>query len=101
MSMACQEVIYLRQNLLQEILGETLSAVIMCDNQGALALSKNPTKHSKAKHIDIRFHFVRECYTNNLVDLNYVPTNDNFADIFTKPPKKFLLEKFSTFIFGK
>ena len=74
---------------------------MLCDNQGALAMSKNPTKHSKAKNVDNRFHSVRECYTNNLVDLKYVSSNDNCADIFTKPPKKHLLEKFSSFIFGK
>jgi len=72
-----------------------------CDNQGALALSKNPTKHSKAKHIDIRYHFVRECYEKGVLELEYIPSNDNYADIFTKPPKKFLLEKFTCVIFGQ
>ena len=71
--------------------------MISCDNQGALALSKNPTKHSKAKQIDIRYHFVREFYEkgNRMLELKYAPSNDNFADIFTKPPKKFVLEKFA------
>ena len=77
-----------------------VNSLMSCDNQGAIALSKNPTKHSKAKHIDIRYHFVRECHEKGVLDLKYVPSNDNFADIFTKPPKKFLLEKFTHFIFG-
>ena len=101
MSIACQEIIYLKENLLLDFLGAKPNAVMSCDNQGAIALSKNPTKHSKAKHIDIRYHFVRECYEKNVLKLKYIPSNDNCADIFTKPPKKFLLEKFETFIFGQ
>jgi len=80
--------------------GVKVDCLISCDNQGAIALSKNPIKHSKAKHIDIRYHFVRECHEKGLLELKYVPSNSNFADIFTKPPKKFLLEKFASFIFG-
>ena len=101
MSIACQEILYLKQNLLSEMLNDDLFALMFCDNQGALALCKNPTNHSRAKHIDIRYHFIRECYVKNLIALDYVPSNDNCADIFTKPPKKFLLEKFSKFLFGK
>ena len=100
MSIASQEIVYLKQNLLSEMLNEKLCAIMYCDNQGALALSKNPTNHSKAKHIDIRHHFVRECHVNNLITYDYIQSNDNCADIFTKPPKKLFLEKFSGFIFG-
>ena len=101
MSIVCQEVVFLKKHLLSEMLGIDLSSLILCDNQGAIALSKNPTKHSKAKHIDIRYHFVRESLANYLIDVDYVPSNENFADIFTKPPKKFLLEKFNIYIFGR
>lgn len=100
MSIACQEIIYLKESLLVDFVGVKVNCSLSCDNQGAIALSKNPTKHSKAKHIDIRYHFVRECHTKGLLELKYIPSNDNFADIFTKPPKKFLLENFMTFIFG-
>ena len=99
LSVACQEVIYLKY-LLNDILNDDLPTVIANDNQGAISLVKNPTKHSKAKHIDIRYHFVRECYDNELMSLIYVPSNENYADIFTKPPKKFLLQKFNSYIFG-
>ena len=100
MSLLWQEIIYLKNNLAPDVLGDELSATIYCDNQGALALAKKPTKHSKAKHIDIRYHFIRECYGNNMIHLKFVASNDNYADIFTKPSKKFLLEKFFRFIFG-
>ena len=99
MSLLCQEIIYLKNNLAPDIINEGLHTSIVCDNQGALALAKNPEKHSKTKHIDIRYHFVREFYQNNKVDLKFVSSNDNYADIFTKPPKKFLLEKSSSYIF--
>ena len=58
-------------------------------------------QHSKAKHIDIRYHFVRECYNDGKISLDYVPSGDNIADIFTKPPKKHLLQKFEQFLFGQ
>ena len=100
MSIACQELVYLKKNLLQDMLCMDLHAVLYSDNQGAIALSKNPTKHSKAKHIDIRFHFIRECYLQHLMKLEFIPSNDNYADIFTKPPKKLLLQRFHSYIFG-
>ena len=101
LSITCQETIYLRRlinGLLPSKMGTT---IIRNDNQGALALVKNPVKHSKAKHIDIRYHFVRECYNDGKISLDYVPSGDNIADIFTKPPKKHLLQKFEQFLFGQ
>ena len=101
LSIACQELIYLSR-LISELLPTKLStAILMNDNQGALALIKNPVKHSKAKHIDIRYHFTRECYQNNQVVLDYVPSSENVADIFTKPPKRNLLDQFGQFLFGQ
>ena len=100
MSIACQELIYLSR-LINELLPSNMSpAILMNDNQGALALIKNPVKHSKAKHIDIRYHFTRECYQNDQVVIDYVPSSDNVADIFTKPPKRNLLVRFEQFLFG-
>ena len=69
-------------------------AIVKNDNQGALSLVKNPVKYSKTKHIDIRYHYVRECYNDGKIVIDYVPSEDNIADIFTKPPKKHLLIKF-------
>ena len=58
------------------------------DNQGAIALINNPVKHRKSKHIDVRYHFARECNQDNNIVLEYVPSSNNFADMFTKPPKR-------------
>ena len=56
-----------------------------CDNTSAISLSKNPVLHSKSKHIPIKYHFLREQVTNIIVQLNYIPSKEKTADIFTKP----------------
>ena len=55
--------------------------VIHCDNTSAISLSKNPIQHSKAKHIPIKYHYLRELAANKRVRLEYIPTQE----IFTKP----------------
>jgi len=54
------------------------------DNQGSIALAKNPEFHKRTKHIDIRYHFVREKVEDGQVVLQYVSTTDMLADIMTK-----------------
>jgi hypothetical protein len=67
---------------------------IHADNQGCIALSWNPVSHSRAKHIDIQHHFIRERVENSEVDLRFCSTKDMVADIFTKPLPRELFEKF-------
>ena len=55
------------------------------DNQGSIALAKNPQYHKRTKHIDIRYHFVREKVEDGQVILEYISTLDMLADIMTKP----------------
>lgn len=57
---------------------------ILCDNQSAQFLVKNPTVQKKSKHIDIRYHYVREKYDQKAVDIKYVSSEENAADILTK-----------------
>ena len=94
LSLACQEVKYLTKRLTDVVPQKILPALIKSDNQGAIALIKNPVKHSRSKHIDIRFHFIRECYKENTASVDYVSSAENIADIFTKPPKKNMLKDF-------
>ena len=54
------------------------------DNQGCIALAKNPVFHSRTKHIDIKFHFLREKIEEDMMELEYKPTNEMIADGFTK-----------------
>jgi hypothetical protein len=55
------------------------------DNQGAIALAKNPVGHGRNKHIDIRHHFLRDLVNEGKIVMTYIPTADQLADIFTKP----------------
>ena len=57
------------------------------DNQGAISLVKNPITHEKSKHIDIKFHFIREKYSEGRISIDHIPTGDNVADLMTKPPR--------------
>ena len=58
---------------------------IFCDNTSAICLSKNPILHSKAKHIEIKHHFLRDYVLKGILNLNFVDTDHQLADIFTKP----------------
>ena len=57
---------------------------ISIDNQGAIALARNPEFHARTKHIDIQYHFIREHIENGQIELTYCHTSEMTADIFTK-----------------
>jgi len=57
------------------------------DNSSVIALAKNLVFHERSKHIDIRFHYLRDCIANKKVEVKYVKTQDQVADIFIKPLK--------------
>ena len=59
--------------------------VVYCDNSSAIDISKNPVQHSKTKHIELRYHFIRDLVDKKIVVLEYIPTDHQNADIFTKP----------------
>ena len=61
------------------------STPIFIDNTSTVCIIKNPVQHGKTKHIDIRFHFIRDCAEKNLIKPVRVVTDDNLADLFTKP----------------
>ncbi|GJX52372.1 retrovirus-related pol polyprotein from transposon TNT 1-94 [Tanacetum coccineum] len=58
---------------------------IFCDNTSAIAISNNSVLHSRTKHIDIRYHFVRDHVLKGDIELHFIPTQYQHADIFTKP----------------
>ena len=66
---------------------------VLEDNQGAIAMAKNPAGHKRSKHIDIRHHFIREVVQALTISLTYCPTIGMLANIFTKPLLKAQLEK--------
>jgi transposase InsO family protein len=63
----------------------TKPTIILSDNQGSIALTKNPEHHARSKHIDIRHHYVREQVALGSVEMNYINTDDMTADVLTKP----------------
>ena len=61
---------------------------LYADNQSANKLAENPCHHKKSKHIDIRYHFIRQEIADGIVNVKYIPKNDKVADMFTKPLSK-------------
>ena len=63
---------------------QLVPTVIYYDNQSCIKLSANPVFHDRSKHIDIRYHHIRDCVQWRIMMLSYVPTEDQDADILTK-----------------
>ncbi|KAG7564160.1 Integrase catalytic core [Arabidopsis suecica] len=81
---AAKQAIWL-QDLLSEITGSSCEKVtILIDNQSAITLTKNPVFHGRSKHIHRRYHFIRECVENGLIEVVHVPGDEQKADILTK-----------------
>ena len=57
----------------------------MCDNISAISLTKNLIQHSRTKHIEIWHHFLRDEVGKNKIILNFIDTEKQIADVFTKP----------------
>jgi hypothetical protein len=63
------------------------STLIYCDNSFSIKLSKNPILHSWCKHIDVRFHFLRDLTKDGVVELKHCRSQDQLAYLMTKPLK--------------
>ena len=93
LSVATQEAIWLQH--LQEELGVTNTGptLIYEDNQGAISMVKNPVFHKRTRHVQIRYHFVREAVEQGTITLEYCRTDDMLADSFTKALARDQFEK--------
>jgi histone deacetylase 1/2 len=69
-------------------------SILWCDNLGATYLTANPVFHARMKHIEVDFHFVRERVAAGLLDVRFISTNDQLADVFTKPATRQMLDRF-------
>jgi hypothetical protein len=94
---ATKKAIWLRR-LLNEVQPETANearaTIIYCDNQGAIALAKDPQFHARTKHIDMPNHFVREKVSDGTTQLEYVDTENQVGDGLTKALDKIKFERF-------
>jgi hypothetical protein len=80
----CSQLLWMRQSL--RSYGYRLSKVpLLCDNESAIRMADNPVEHSRTKHIDIRYHFLRDHQQKGDIEIAYVSTHNQLADIFTKP----------------
>ncbi|GJX12819.1 retrovirus-related pol polyprotein from transposon TNT 1-94 [Tanacetum coccineum] len=83
MSGCCAQILWMRSQL-KDYGFEFNKIPLYCDNKSAIALCCNNVQHSRSKHIDIRHHFIREQVENRVVELYFVETNYQLADILTK-----------------
>nr|GEY98684.1 retrovirus-related Pol polyprotein from transposon TNT 1-94 [Tanacetum cinerariifolium] len=80
----CANILWMKSQLTDyDIIYKKVS--IFCDNTSVIAISNNPVMHSRTKHIDIKYHFVRDHVLKGDIKLHFIPTQYQLADIFTKP----------------
>jgi hypothetical protein len=92
-SLASREILWMR-NLLTEIGVEVKGpSPLMVDNQSALHVLKNPEHHGRMKHIDVKYHWVRDSVKRGDTEVHFLPTHDMIADIFTKPLPRAAVEQ--------
>jgi transposase InsO family protein len=80
---ACKEMLWMKR-FLQELGQEQEKYVLHCDSQSAIHLCKNSSFHSRSKHIDVRYHWIREVLENRQLWLEKIHTDDNGSDMMTK-----------------
>jgi hypothetical protein len=80
----CAQLLWMRQTLRDY--GYKLTKVpLLCDNESAIRMADNPVEHSRTKHIAIQYHFLRDHQQKGDIEIAYINTKDQLADIFTKP----------------
>ena len=88
-SEACKTAMWLR-GLLRELnrpdyLGDTLQVPMYSDNTACIAMAQDPVAHSRTKHIEVRYHYIRQLVAYRKITISYLPTEEMLADILTKP----------------
>ena len=83
-SMAATQEVWLAR-LMEELIGrESDPPMLYVDNKATISLIKNPVLHDRSKHIEIRFHYIRECADRGLIKIDFIRTEEQLGDIFTK-----------------
>jgi hypothetical protein len=81
---AAKEALWIRMFISEIARPLTRPVTLYCDNQSAIAVSKNDRYHSRTKHIDICYHFIRDIAQRDLISVHYCPTSDMTANMLTK-----------------
>ena len=84
MTHTAKEAIWIRMFLGEVLCPLSKPMLLYCDNQSAIAVAKEDQFHARTKHIDIRYHFIHEAITRNIIEVRYCPMQHMIADIFTK-----------------
>lgn len=79
----CAQILWL-QNQLLDYGYNFMNTIIYIDNSSTICIIKNPVQHTKTKHIEIRHHFIRDCFEKKLINVVKIHTDENYADLLTK-----------------
>jgi len=74
---------------------------ILCDSQSAIQMARNPVSSQRTRHINIRYHYIREQVILGNITIVYLQTDEMLADIFTKPLAKIKFKEMVKYIYGK
>jgi hypothetical protein len=91
---ATLEVIWLRQLIAEMGYAQQSATIINEDNESTIDCTRNPVSHSKMKHIDIKYHVIRDYIEQGQITVKWISTNEQLADMFTKPLPPALFHRF-------
>lgn len=96
-----KELVWLKNVLVEckNLIPGLKECILYSDNHAALNFSCSPVENHRTRHIDVRYHFLRNLVHERVFELKYVKSEDNLADFFTKPQTKARLNKFCELIF--
>ena len=80
----CSQLLWMKKILIDYGISQD-TMVVYCDNSSVIDISKNPVQHSKTKHIEIRYYFIRDLVERKIMCLEYILTERQNVNIFTKP----------------
>jgi histone deacetylase 1/2 len=94
MCATAKEIVWMR-NVLQHInLPQLAPTPMFCDNKSAIQLAKNLEFHKRTKHISVKYqHYIRSFQKDAVISVQYIPTKEQLADLFTKPSNRSLFDK--------
>jgi len=94
----CSRQVVWIQNIFTELGLPVKPTRICADNEGGIFIASNPVQEQRTKHIDVRFHYMRDLIEQKQIDVVWVPTDENSADIFTKNLGYIKFEKFRSML---